>query len=57
MSIGYRLDNWSITAYVENATDEYYFDGGGNGDAVFPDYEFGPNQPRTYGVRLGMNFN
>ncbi len=57
MSIGYRINSWSISAYVENATDEYYFDGGGNGDAVFPAYQFGPNQPRTYGVKLGMNFD
>tara|TARA_R110001599_G_scaffold353869_1_gene601216 strand:+ start:27024 stop:29423 length:2400 start_codon:yes stop_codon:yes gene_type:complete len=57
MSIGYRIDHWSISAYVENATDEYYFDGGGNGDGVFPQYQFGPNQPRTFGVKLGMNFD
>ena len=57
LSVGYRLDNWSISAYVENATDEYYFDGGGNGDAVFPQYAFGPNQPRTYGVKLGYNYD
>lgn len=56
MSIGYRVDNWSVSAYVENATDEYYFDGGGNGDAVFPEYAFGPNQPRTFGARLGYTF-
>jgi hypothetical protein len=42
---------------VENATDEYYFDGGGNGDAVFPQYAFGPNQPRTYGLKLGYTYD
>ncbi|MCB1848103.1 MAG: TonB-dependent receptor [Halieaceae bacterium] len=57
MSIGYRIDNWSVSAYVENATDEYYFDGGGNGDAVFPQYAFGPNQPRTYGMKLSYTYD
>ena len=57
LNLGYRGDNWSVLAYVENLTDEYHFDGGYNGDAVYPDYEFGPARPRTAGVRLSVSFD
>lgn len=57
LSVGYRIGHYSISAYVDNATDEYYFDGGANGDAVFPAYEFGPSRPRTVGMKLSMNFD
>ena len=56
ISLGYRGESWSVSAYVDNATDEYYFDGGGNGDDVFVAYQFGPSRPRTAGVKLGFNF-
>lgn len=58
LSVGYRGDWWTITAYVDNATDEFWFDGGGNGDAIaFPSYGFGPARPRTAGIKLGMSFD
>jgi len=57
ISVGYRADWWTVSAYVENVTDEYYFDGGGNGDEVYPEHRFGPSRPRMAGIKLGMNFD
>lgn len=56
-SAGYQIGHYTITAYVDNVTDEFYYDGGGNGDAVFSAYEFGPSRPRTLGVKLGVKFD
>lgn len=56
LSLGYRGESWSVSAYVDNATDEQFSDGGGNGDEVYVAYEFGPSRPRTAGVKLGFNF-
>jgi len=56
-SLGYRMGHYSISAYVDNLTDENYYDGGSNGDAVFVDYQFGPSRPRTIGLKLGVNFD
>lgn len=53
---GYRTDVWSITAYVENLTNELYYDQGNNNDAIIPAHFFGPSRPRTFGVRLSRNF-
>ena len=57
LSLGYRADWWSVSAYVENVTDEYYFDGGANGDEVYPEHRFGPSRPRMAGIKLGMTFD
>jgi iron complex outermembrane receptor protein len=43
---------WEITAYVENVGDERFFDGVNEHDAIIPGTVFGPNRPRTAGVRL-----
>ncbi len=56
LSVGYRLGQYAVTAYVDNATDEDYYDGGGTGDAVFVAYQFGPSRPRTVGMKLTMDF-
>ena len=56
ISLGYRGDSWSVSAYLDNATDEQFSDGGGNGDEVFVAYQFGPSRPRTAGVKLGFDF-
>ena len=55
-NLGYRGDWWSVTAYVDNVTNEKYFDGGANGDEVFPAYQFGPSRPRTAGIKLRVDF-
>jgi iron complex outermembrane recepter protein len=48
--------NWSVTAYVENVTDETHFDGIAQGGAGLPAHYFGPNRPRTYGMRMIWDF-
>ncbi len=50
-------DNWSIVGYVENLTDELTYDGAANNGAITPAFFFGPNRPRTYGVRFGYQFD
>jgi iron complex outermembrane receptor protein len=57
LSVGYRLGHYAVTAYVDNATDEDYYDGGGNGDSVFSAFEFGPSRPRTVGMKLTVDFD
>jgi iron complex outermembrane receptor protein len=56
LSVGFRGEWWSVQAYVDNVTDEYYYDGGYNGDSVYPDYRYGPSRPRTAGVKFGVEF-
>ena len=43
---------WQIAAYVENAFDEFYFDGGHSGEDPIPFAMFGPARPRTWGMDL-----
>jgi iron complex outermembrane recepter protein len=52
--VGYREQNakWEIAAYVENAFDEFYFDGAHSGEDPIPFATFGPARPRTFGVDL-----
>ena len=54
---GYRADDWSVLGYVENVTDELYFDQGNNNGDVLPAHVFGPSKPRTYGIRFSKSFN
>ena len=58
--IGYRgPTDWSLALYVENVSDETYFDGGntgGNPNNPFVQYDWGPGRPRTAGVRLNYYF-
>lgn len=53
---GYRANDWSITGYVENLTDEVYFDQGNNNGGIIPAHVFGPSKPRTYGIRFSKSF-
>jgi iron complex outermembrane receptor protein len=68
---GYRSNSeWSIAAYVENLTDEDYFDknseAGAQTDNPFStppgvtspyvDSDWGPGRPRTAGIRFSYNF-
>ena len=59
--IGYRSQaNWSASVYVENLTDEEYWDGGntgGNPNNMYVQYDWGPGRPRTTGVRFGYTFD
>jgi iron complex outermembrane receptor protein len=55
--LGYASNNnWNVTAYVENFTDELTFDGAANNSAIIPAFYFGPSRPRTAGVRFGYTF-
>jgi len=54
---GYRGDGWSVLGYVENLTDEVYFDQGNNNGGILPAHLFGPSKPRTYGIRFSKSFN
>ncbi len=57
LRVGYRSDNnWSVTAYVENLTDELTYDGSSNNGDILPAFFFGPSRPRTAGVRFGYEW-
>lgn len=54
---GYRSrSGWEVTAYVENAFDERYFDAVNEDDGIIPGTTFGPNRPRTLGLRMRWAF-
>ena len=54
---GYRSnDGWSVIAYVENLTDETYFDGAAEGAGILPAHLFGTSRPRTMGMKLAWEF-
>ncbi len=55
---GYRsYDGWEVIAYVENVTDEEYWDGAAPLGAILPAHYFGPSRPRTAGVRVSWTFD
>jgi iron complex outermembrane receptor protein len=70
--VGYRQDNWRISAYVENVFDNIWYDGNyanddprnvsvdedGFQDDInpFTEHVFGPSRPTTVGVRFGYTF-
>ena len=56
LSVGYRQSGFSAALFVDNVTDELYYDGGSNGSDIYPDYQYGPSQPRRIGVKLGVAF-
>ena len=57
LRIGYRSDSsWNIEAYVENLTDEFAWDGQNNNGGVLPSHFFGPRRPRTFGMRVGYDW-
>jgi iron complex outermembrane receptor protein len=59
--VGYRQDNWRVSAYVENLFDGVWYDGAYiNDDAdptiILAEHAFGPSRPRTAGVRFSYEF-
>ena len=58
--VGYRTDNWRISAYVENVFDGIWYDGNYSDDPAFTNiysqHAFGPSRPQTAGVRFGYEF-
>jgi len=56
---GYRANaGWSVIAYVENVTNQVFYDGlaEGNEDGALPAHYFGPSRPRTAGVTMSWEF-
>ena len=60
LTVGYRAQSeWTAAIYVENLTDEVYFDGGntgGNPNNPYVQYDWGPGRPRTAGARFTYSF-
>ncbi|MEP5569098.1 MAG: TonB-dependent receptor [Halioglobus sp.] len=55
---GYESENgWYVQAYVENLTDEFTWDGQNINGGVLPSHFFGPKRPRTFGMRVGMDWD
>ncbi len=59
--VGYRQDNWRVSAYVENVFDGVWFDGAYPNDdpdptIIFAEHTFGPARPRTAGMRFSYSF-
>ena len=54
---GYVSDNgWGVVGYVENVTNELYYDAIFAGEGILPAVWFGASRPRTFGVRLFSSF-
>ncbi len=54
---GYEaVAGWSVFGYVENVTDEIYFDGVAEGSGPIVAHWFGPSRGRTFGVRMSWDF-
>ncbi len=57
LRLGYESEaGWSVIGYVENVTDELYYDGVAEGAGIIPAHYFGPSRPRTFGVLLSYEF-
>lgn len=59
--VGYRQDNWRVSAYIENLFDNIWYDGNYANDdpdpvIIFAEHTFGPSRPRTAGVRFSYEF-
>jgi iron complex outermembrane receptor protein len=54
---GYRsFGGWEVVAYVENVTDELYYDLSVPGSGIIPAHHVGPSRPRTVGLSLNWDF-
>lgn len=51
LRVGYESPaNWSVTAYIENLTNEFTYDGINNNGGILPSHFFGHRRPRTAGI-------
>jgi iron complex outermembrane receptor protein len=58
LRVGYESDNnWYAEAYVENLFDEFKWDGQNNNGLYLPSHYFGPQRPRTFGMRVGVTWD
>jgi iron complex outermembrane recepter protein len=54
---GFRANaGWDVIAYVENVTNELYYDLTSLNGGILPAHHFGPSRPRTFGIRVGWEF-
>ena len=54
---GFRAaDGWEVLVYVENLTDEEYWDAAVPLGGILPAHYFGPSRPRTVGVSMSWTF-
>jgi iron complex outermembrane receptor protein len=54
---GFRASSgWEVLAYVENLTDEEYWDAARPMGDILPAHYFGPSRPRTVGVSMSWAF-
>ena len=57
LRVGYHSNNnWAATAYVENLTDEFTYDGMNNNGGILPSQFFGHRRPRTMGIRFSYEW-
>jgi iron complex outermembrane receptor protein len=57
LRVGYESDqSWSVTAYIENLTDEFTYDGLNNNGGIVPSHFFGHRRPRTAGVSFNYSW-
>ena len=57
LRVGYdSSDQWSITFWVNNITDEFYYKGVAGGEANIAPHYFGFSEPRRMGVDIGWTF-
>ncbi|MDH5736917.1 MAG: TonB-dependent receptor [Gammaproteobacteria bacterium] len=57
LRVGYEsAEGWGVNAYIENLTDETYYDGMFAGGGILPAGWFNPSRPRTIGVTLFIPF-
>jgi iron complex outermembrane receptor protein len=58
--VGYRMDNWRVSVYVENVFDGIWYDGNYADDPsfanIYSQHTFGPSRPQTAGVRFAYRF-
>ena len=58
LRLGWHGENGlQIMGYVENLTDERYWDVKFEAAGITPGFGFGPSRPRTVGMRIGWNFD
>ena len=58
LRLGYASSRgWQAIAYVENLSDEFYWDGANPNGGIIPAHWFGPSRPRTLGLRLSWDFD
>ena len=57
LRVGYHSNNaWYADLYVENLNDEFTYDGLNNNGGILPSHFFGHRRPRTFGLRVGYEW-